>query len=288
MRVRSAHGVEWRGEEEPTQALLAQLSCRIGDVEGNAARAVDAIRSHPEADIAVFPELYLSGYTYRDLDEHARATDSPELQQIAAAAKDAGTAVVIGFAEKMPDGVGNSVACVDRDGSLAGVYRKTHLFGSEADAGFKEGEELLIVDLAGRRVAPLICFDIEFPEPARQVTMAGADLLVTASANMHPFYIDHAVGSVARAHENRRPHLYANMVGEGDGLVFIGASRSIAPTGETLVEASQDREELLVVAVAERSGFDEQADYPKLVRPPRPVRVLEGEPGLSRPVVAGR
>jgi predicted amidohydrolase len=265
------------------QALLAQLSCRIGDVEGNTARAVEAIRSHPEVDIAVFPELYLSGYTYRDLDQLARTTDSPEIQRIAAAAEDAATAVVIGFAEKLPEGVGNSVACIDRDGSLAGVYRKTHLFGGEVEAGFKEGQELLIVDLAGRRVAPLICFDIEFPEPARQVTLAGADLLVTASANMDPFYLDHAVGSVARAHENRRPHLYANMVGEGDGLVFVGASRSVAPTGETLVEASRYNEELVVAEVAELGGFDEQTDYPTLVRPPRPVKGATGEPAASSP-----
>lgn len=259
------------------QALLAQLSCRIGDLEGNTARAVDAIRAHPEVDIAVFPELYLSGYTYRDLDRVARTVNSPELQEIAAAAKEAETAVVIGFAERTAEGIANSVACIDRDGTIAGVYRKTHLFESEAEAGFVEGEELVIVELAGRRVAPLICFDIEFPEPARQVTLGGADLLVTASANMDPFYIDHAVGSVARAHENRRPHLYANLVGEGDGLVFVGASRSIAPTGETLVEASQDKEELLVVPVAELGGFDERTDYPRFVRPARPVRVLERE-----------
>ncbi len=201
------------------KALLAQLACRIGDVTGNTSRAVDAIRSHPEVDIAVFPELYLSGYT----------------------------------------------------------YRKTHLFASEAEAGFVEGEEQLIVELAGRCVAPLICFDVEFPEPARLVALAGADLLVTASANMDPFWIDHAVSSVARAHENRLPHLYANLVGNGDGLMFVGASRSIAPTGETLVEASRDREELLVVPVAELGGFDERTDYPKLVRPTRPVTVLEKE-----------
>jgi predicted amidohydrolase len=257
------------------KALLAQLACRIGDVRGNTARAVDAIRSHPEADIAVFPELYLSGYTYRDLDELARRPDSKELQDVAAAAADAETAVVIGFAERMSEGIANSVACIDQDGSLAGVYRKTHLFASEAEAGFVEGEELIVVELAGRRVAPLICFDIEFPEPARQVALAGADLLATASANMDPFYIDHAVGSVARAHENRLPHLYANLVGNGDGLVFVGASRSIAPTGETLVEATRDEEELLLVPVAELGGFDERTDYPKFVRPPRPVRVVE-------------
>lgn len=263
-----------RPEEESIEALLAQLACRIGDVEGNTARAVDAIRSNAHADIAVFPELYLSGYTYRELDRLSRTVDSPELRRIAAAAADVGTAVVLGFAEATPGGVANSVACIDRDGSIAGVYRKTYLFPSEAEAGFVPGEELLIVELAGRRVGPLICFDIEFPEPARQLALAGADLLVTASANMEPFYIDHAIGSVARAHENRLPHLYANLVGSGDGLVFVGASRSIAPTGETLVEASVDREELLVVPVAERGGFDERTDYPRFARPPLPVRAL--------------
>jgi (R)-amidase len=259
------------------RALLAQLACRIGDVEGNTARAVEAIGSHPEVDIAVFPELYLSGYTYRDLDEVARSPDSAELGEIAAAAAEAETAVVIGFAERTPNGVANSAACIDNDGSLAGVYRKTYLFQSEAEAGFVQGEELLVVELAGRRAAPLICFDIEFPEPGRQVALAGADLLVTASANMEPFYIDHAVGAVARAHENRLPHLYANLVGSGDGLVFVGGSRSVAPTGEVLAEASRDQEELLVVPVAELGGFDPRTDYPKFVRPPLPVTVLEKE-----------
>jgi predicted amidohydrolase len=259
-------------------ALLAQLACRIGDVRGNAARAVEAIRSHPEVDIAVFPELYLSGYTYRDLDELAREPDSRELRDVAAAAAEVETAVVIGFAERTSKGVANSAACIDTDGSLAGVYRKTYLFPSEAEAGFVQGEELLILELAGRRAAPLICFDIEFPEPGRQVALAGAELLVTASANMDPFFIDHAVGAVARAHENRLPHLYANLVGNGDGLVFVGGSRSVAPTGQVLVEASRDREELLVVPVGDPAGIDPRTDYPKLVRPPLPVTVLQKQP----------
>jgi predicted amidohydrolase len=250
------------------KALLAQMSCRIGETERNIARAVDAIRAHPDVEIAVFPELYVSGYTYRDLDALAISPDGPELKVLAEAAADAGTAVVIGFAERTQGRVANSAACFDERGHLAAVYRKTHLFGAEADAGFVEGTELVIVELAGKRIAPLICFDIEFPEPARQATLAGAELLVTASANMDPFFLDHEIGSRARAHENRRPHLYANMVGQGDGLVFVGASRSIAPTGEVLVEASRDREELLVVPVGERVDQDPRTDYPELVRPP--------------------
>ena len=98
------------------KALLAQLACRIGDIEGNTARAIDAIRTHPEVSIAVFPELYLSGYTYRNLDELARAPDGDELTSIAAAAAEAETAVVIGFAERTEEGVANSAACIDTDG----------------------------------------------------------------------------------------------------------------------------------------------------------------------------
>ena len=254
------------------RALLAQLNPTIGDVGANADRAADALSAHPEADIAVFPELYLSGYTYRDLASAARDPGAKELQAVRAAAAEAETAVVIGFAERLPDGLGNSLACIDETGNLAAVYRKTYLFGEEA-AIFIPGDELVLVTLRGLRVAPQICFDIEFPEPGRQVALAGAELLVTASANMDPFYIDHAVGAVARAHENRVPHLYANLVGSGDGLTFVGASRSIAPTGEILVEASRDREELLVVPVAEPGGVDPRTDYPKLVRPPLPVTV---------------
>jgi predicted amidohydrolase len=173
------------------------------------------------------------------------------------------------------------VACFDTDGSVAGVYRKVNLFPPEGDAGFLLGEEFVVVELAGRRVGPLICFDIEFPEPGRELALAGVDLLVTASANMDPYYLDHAVGCVARAHENRLPHLYANMVGEGEGLVFVGASRVVAPTGEVVVEASRDREELLVVDVPEAVGYDEHTAYPGLVRKNIPVRVLDRERAAS-------
>ena len=54
--------------------------------------------------------------------------------------------------------------------------------------------------------------------------------------------------------------------------MFVGGSRSIAPSGETLTEAGQREEELLVVPVAESAGIDELTDYPNLVQPARPVR----------------
>src|SRR6266511_2092236 len=224
-------------------ALLAQLASVEGDVRANAERAASALGEHPEADIAVFPELFLSGYTTSELEHLTRRADAADLRLVADAAAKTSTAVLIGFAEERGSGrPANAAACIDRDGRLAAVYRKTQLFGAEQQA-FEPGEGLMVVELAGKRVGPLICFDAEFPEPARALALAGAELLAVASANMEPFYVDHEVGTRARALENRLPLVYANAVGNLHGLTFVGGSRSIAPIG--LDEDIDDRVDYL-------------------------------------------
>ncbi len=247
------------------KALLAQLSPEVGAVERNAERAATAIAEHPEADLAVFPELFLSGYTVRSLAQVSRAPDADELLLVQAAAAAARTAVVIGFAERCEAGFGNAAACIDETGRLVAIYRKTLLFGAEADV-FTAGTELVVVSLAGRKVAPLICFDIEFPEPARRVAQAGAELIATISANFDPFALDHEIPTLSRAMENRLPHLYCNMVGSIEGFAFVGGSRSMSPLGEVLYEAPADREDVAIVPVADRTGVDERADYLPLLR----------------------
>jgi predicted amidohydrolase len=232
-------------------ALLAQLASVPGQTQANAERAVEVLGAHPEVEIAVFPELFLGGYDLSLVPQSARAPDCAELRTIADAAAAASTAVVIGFAERAEDGtLFNSVACIDRDGSLAGVYRKTRLFGAEPDV-FEPGDTLEVVRLAGLDVGPLICFDIEFPEPARALSAAGAELLVTASANMAPFGPDHERATRERAVENHVPHLYANGVGAIGGFQLVGGSRSVDATGAVLAEAGFAQENLLVVPVAQ-------------------------------------
>jgi predicted amidohydrolase len=233
------------------RALLAQLASVPGRTQTNADRAVEILRAHPNVDIAVFPELFLGGYDLSLVPQSARAPDSSELQSIAAAAAAASTAVVVGFAERAAeDSFFNSVACIDRDGSLAGVYRKTRLFGTEP-AAFRAGDEQRVFRLCGLDVGPLICFDIEFPEPARELAAAGAELLVTASANMAPFGPDHEAATRARALENRLPHLYANGVGAIGGLRLVGGSRCVDSSGVVVADAGSDEEALLVVPVAQ-------------------------------------
>jgi (R)-amidase len=233
------------------RALLAQLASSPGQTAVNAQRAVAALAAYPNVEIAVFPELFLGGYDLALVVGAARAPDCAELQAIAAAAASASTAAVVGFAERAGDGsLFNSVACIDRDGSLAGVYRKTRLFGAEPEV-FEPGDEQLLVRLAGVDVGPLICFDIEFPEPARELAAAGAELLVTASANMAPFGPDHEVATRARAVESHLPHLYANGVGDIGGFRLVGGSRSVDAAGSVLADAGSADELLLVVPVAQ-------------------------------------
>jgi predicted amidohydrolase len=252
-------------------ALLAQLASVEGDVRANAERAAAVLAEHPDADIAVFPELYLNGYVTSGLETLARPADAHELRIVAEAAATSATAVMIGFAEERPTGrPANAAACIDRDGRLAAVYRKTQLFGAEQEA-FEPGDDLIVVELAEKRVGPLVCFDAEFPEPARALALAGAELLAVSSANMAPFYVDHQVATRARALENRLPLVYANAVGTLGGLTFVGGSRSIAPGGEILAEAAEADERILLAPVAIDEYIDDRVDY--LQHLPRELKV---------------
>jgi predicted amidohydrolase len=183
---------------------------------------------------------------------------------------------VVGFSEAIEPGsgrFGNSAACFDRDGSLAGVYRKTHLFGPHESQGFEQGEELCLLSLAGVEVGPLICFDVEFPEPARRLAESGAELLVTIASNMEPYGEDHLVATRARALDNRRHHLYVNRVGDEAGHHFVGRSRAIAPDG-TVIEELGESEAVATVEFDPVLGQpDEIVDYLKHVRPELSVSV---------------
>jgi (R)-amidase len=241
------------------RALLAQLESVVRDPRANAARAVAALEAHPGVEIAVFPELYLSAYDLSSVAATALSPDAPELGEIADAAGRLRTAVVVGFVERLHDGLANSAACIDSDGTLAAVYRKTQLFARERDV-FRPGAELCVVGLGGIAAAPLICFDIEFPEPARAVAVAGAELLVTISANMEPYAGEHELAGRARALDNRLPHLYVNAAGDIGPNRFVGGSRSVGAGGEVLAQAGAS-EELVVAPIGRPATAPPDVDY---------------------------
>jgi predicted amidohydrolase len=240
------------------RALLAQLVPVPGDPWANAQRACALLDEHPDADLAVFPELYLCGYELAPSIALARECDAA-LQLVAAQAAARHTAVVIGRAEEWGGGVANAASVLAEDGSAAGSYRKTHLYGRERD-GYRAGDRLLVTATAGKAVAPLICFDMEFPEPARAVARAGAEVLVTVSANMEPHAADHALLSRARALENRIPHIYVNRVGSEAGFRFVGGSCVVDGDGTIVAQFSPEEEEVGLVEVP-FTRPDEEVDY---------------------------
>lgn len=219
---------------------LAQLD-PAGDLERDCDTACAVIDSLPDADLALFPELFIGGYNTDDPAAGATEAEGPQMKRIGTACARAGTAALIGFAEPIPGGrFANSAACFDVDGRVAGVYRKANLFGDAEKAAFTAGGSMTLVRVAGALLGPQICFDVEFPEPSRLMAVAGAEMLATISANMEPYAADHRLAARARALDNRLPHLYVNRVGEESGHRFTGESCVIAPDGTVIAELGNE------------------------------------------------
>jgi predicted amidohydrolase len=247
------------------KAVLAQLAPAPTDLAANVDAVLTMLAGHDEGELIVFPELFLCGYDLSTVHRLAIDVDGPELGQIRSAASKRRVSVVIGLAERRDGRPANTAVAIDGRGEVAGVYRKTHLFGDENTA-FSPGDRLEPVPLAGRNLGLMICFDVEFPEVARTLAARGANTLLTIAANMAPSGPEHDLASRARALENGLPHLYVNRVGDERGLTFVGLSRSISPWGRTLAEADAG-ECPLAVEVGAPGAADERLDYAAQLRP---------------------
>lgn len=211
------------------------------------------------ADVVLFPELVLSaGYSLEDeFYALAEPVPGPSTDALGEKARQHGIYLIAGIAERDLTGtVYNTAVIVGRDGGLVGSYRKTHLF-TPTESFFAPGISLPVFDLDFGRVAIPICYDLEFPEPARVFCLKGARLLLTMTA--------HWVGTgtvgtpenfirtiyAARALENRVPVVLSNRVGFDKGLNdrFVGLSRIVDADGMTVAEMPDDREGMLVATL---------------------------------------
>ena len=262
---------------ETLKIALAQLRPRLRDTGTNLDVLRGIVAGNPGVDLIVFPELFLGGYAVRAVEELAVDGGGPQLESIAGVARDHSTALVFGAAERTDGGIANAALCVDANGDVAAVYRKYQLFGAEKEA-FIAGDELVVVELGGVKTGVMICFDVEFPEIARALARAGAELLVTISANMEPFGNDHAVFASARALENGLPHVYVNQVGPGDeGLVFTGESAVVSADGEILARADASGEGVLLSEVPLAPSGTRESYLDELRSPMPDVRIAQRE-----------
>lgn len=142
------------------------------------------------SDLLVLPEMFMTGYNIgaEAVSTLAEVYNGEWAQQIGRIAKAAGLAIVYGYPERTADGqIYNAVQLIDSTGERLANYRKSHLFGDLDRSMFSPGEaDLPVVELNGWKLGFLICYDLEFPENARRLALAGAELIVAADSQHDP------------------------------------------------------------------------------------------------------
>ncbi len=160
-----------------------QLAPTIADLDANIALSIATVRDSVArgARVIVMPELALSGYMLFDTAEARTVAITPAhpvFAEWSALVAPVDGVVVGGFAELGDDGlVYNSAAIVDATGVLA-VYRKTHLWDKEKLIFTPGAVTAPVIDTPVGRIGILICYDLEFPEMTRSLTLRGAELIV--------------------------------------------------------------------------------------------------------------
>lgn len=232
---------------------LCQINPTVGDVGGNAAKILSHLDAARKAgcDLAVFPEMVVSGYPPEDLllkpDFVAACTE---------AAGDiilASRGITVVFGSPWLDGDLYNAAIVAHDGALAGVTPKRYLpnYGVfDENRYFATGRGTSVFDRNGFVFGVSICEDIWYPGgPASEQAFAGgARLLVNISAS--PYHMgkgaDRERMLATRAADNGAFLAYANMVGGQDELIFDGHSLLFGPNGTVLARGAQFGEDTIL------------------------------------------
>jgi len=232
-----------------------QFNPRFGDRAYNIDHIVSAIRKQETgfADLLVLPELATSGYLFLSREEVkavAEPIPGPATRALESVCKEKNMRIVIGMAESAQGSLYNSAALVGPAG-VEGVYRKMHLFHEEklffspGDLGFP------LFNVMGAKIAMLVCFDHMFPEAARTVALAGAQIVCHAANLVLPEYAQ--LTTRVRSIENRMYWVLANRHGsESRGNVthaYTGESQIVAYNGKLLATAPKDGDSLMVVDI---------------------------------------
>lgn len=208
------------------------------------------------AQLLVCPEMYLSGYNIglEAVQRLAEADDGPSAMAVVEIAQAHRIAIAYGYPERAEDGAFyNSVQLIDAQGRSLCNYRKTHLFGELDRSMFSPGpDHFPVVEMNGWKLGLLICYDIEFPENARRLALAGAELLLVPTANMAPYDFTCQVTVRSRAQENQCYLVYANHCGAEGDVQYCGQSSIVGPDGSLLAMAGHDECQLLADIEQER------------------------------------
>jgi len=260
--------------------------------QDNLARSMAGIREAAAAgaQLVVLQELHAGLYFCQTEDtacfDQAETIPGPATEQLGALARELGVVIVASLFERRAPGLYHNTAVVlECDGGIAGRYRKMHIpddpgyyekfYFTPGDLGFTP------IDTSVGRLGVLVCWDQWYPEAARLMALAGADLLIYPTAigwdpddalEEQQRQLD-AWTTIQRAHAvaNGLPVVAVNRVGfeaspknAEQGALFWGHSFVAGSQGEILAQASQDREQVLVVTVDRRRSEQVRRIWPFL------------------------
>jgi NAD+ synthase (glutamine-hydrolysing) len=234
---------------------LAQINTTVGDLDGNRERILARLAEAKEAgaDLALFPELAVTGYPPEDLllrPSFVRAAGR-SLAQIAREAR--GIVAFVGVPHLDRDLYNACAVCAA--GEVKALYRKRFLpnYGVfDEHRYFAPGRDLFLLEHGEALIGPTVCEDIWQPgPPATDLALAGAQLIVNISAS--PFHVgkdrEREQMLATRARDNVCYVAFVNAVGGQDELIFDGHSVVLDDEGQVLARAPGFEEALLVVDV---------------------------------------
>jgi predicted amidohydrolase len=222
---------------------LVQADTRWHDPAGNRALYGDLVRSVAgRTDLVVLPETFTSGFTNETLG-NAEPMDGETMAWLRALAAEVGAVVTGSVVVREGERYYNRLVWMRPDGSHAS-YDKRHLFRyANEHQRYTPGAQRLVVDLAGWRVCPLVCYDLRFPVFARNRfdhAVAGDfdyDLLIHVANWPSPRHYAWQTLLRARAIENLSYGIGVNRTGtDGNNLSYLGGSVALDPLGQPLVE----------------------------------------------------
>ena len=226
------------------------------------------------AQLVILPELHNSHYFCQTEDtdcfDLAETIPGPSTDYFSTLARELGVVLILSLFEKRAAGLyHNTAVVIEKDGQIAGRYRKMHIpddpgyhekfYFTPGDLGFTP------IDTSVGRLGLMVCWDQWYPEAARLMAMAGADILIYPTAigwdprddkDEQSRQLDAWV-TVQRGHAiaNGLPLLSVNRTGfeaaadNGPGSQFWGSSFAAGPQGELLAEADVDKEQVLIAEI---------------------------------------
>ncbi len=227
-----------------------QMDSKLFDKARNLETAVLRLKDAAKqgANLVVFPECALTGYCFASLEEampYGEPIPGPSSEALAAECRKLGVYAVAGLLERDGDRLFNAVVLVGPEGVI-GSYRKVHLPYLGVDRFVTPGDKpFRVYDTGAGKIGLQICYDLSFPESSRVMALAGAELLVLSTNWPERREKIAAYYPNTRAMENRVHFMAIDRVGHERKFQFIGRSKIVDCFGNTVAEASPDKEETI-------------------------------------------